>query len=71
MAMISTNPRLFRGLSASTLFNRLSRMNALRKQRALLKSLPAKRLADLGVSAKQAHQEANRPIWDVPSHWQR
>lgn len=71
MTMITTNPRRFSDLSASRLFSRLSRMNALRKQRAMLKSLPAERLADLGVSAKQAHQEANRPIWDVPSHWLR
>jgi uncharacterized protein YjiS (DUF1127 family) len=41
-----------------------------RRERVALSQLDAHRLDDLGLSPDQAQREANRPIWDVPSHWQ-
>ncbi|WP_457648406.1 DUF1127 domain-containing protein [Profundibacter sp.] len=42
-----------------------------RKQRRALRRLDSVALADLGLTRKQAKQEANRPIWDVPPNWLR
>ncbi|MFK7938691.1 MAG: DUF1127 domain-containing protein [Roseovarius sp.] len=42
---------------------------ALRRQRRTLAQLDNTRLADLGLTRTQAQAEAQRPIWDVPSHW--
>ncbi len=42
---------------------------ATRQQRLALKALDAEQLCDLGLTAKQAHEEANLPVWDVPDHW--
>lgn len=36
------------------------------RQRQVLKRLDAAALADIGISRKQAEQEANRAIWDLP-----
>ncbi|WP_424940810.1 DUF1127 domain-containing protein [Aliiroseovarius sp. S253] len=41
-----------------------------RRERVALSQLDAQRLDDLGLTRAQAQSEANRPIWDVPSHWQ-
>lgn len=41
-----------------------------RRERIALSQLDANRLDDLGLTRAQADREANRPIWDVPSHWQ-
>lgn len=40
-----------------------------RRERAALAQLDASRLEDIGLTRAQADHEANRPIWDVPSHW--
>jgi len=40
-------------------------------QRRALRRLDSAALADLGLTRKQAKQEANRPIWDVPANWLR
>ncbi|MGC1502795.1 MAG: DUF1127 domain-containing protein [Sulfitobacter sp.] len=42
---------------------------ALLRSRRQLADLDQHRLDDLGISAKAAQAEANRPIWDVPAHW--
>ncbi len=39
------------------------------RSRHHLSTLEPHILDDLGISAKQAQKEANRPIWDVPAHW--
>lgn len=41
----------------------------LRRQRRHLKTLTPAQLCDIGISRSQATTEANRPVWDVPSHW--
>ncbi|MFT5648714.1 MAG: hypothetical protein ACI9TZ_000179, partial [Yoonia sp.] len=33
--------------------------------------LDTQQLCDVGISAKQAAAEADRPVWDVPAHWTR
>jgi len=42
---------------------------ALYSQRKALAKLDASDLRDLGLTRAQALEEANRPIWDVPSNW--
>ena len=42
-----------------------------RNQRRELRRLDNAALDDLGLTRKQAKQEANRPIWDVPANWLR
>ncbi|MEP5730710.1 MAG: DUF1127 domain-containing protein [Sulfitobacter sp.] len=39
------------------------------RSRQQLKTLDDAMLADIGLSARDAQKEAQRPIWDVPSHW--
>ncbi|MBM1687619.1 DUF1127 domain-containing protein [Sulfitobacter geojensis] len=39
------------------------------RSRRQLAALDQHQLDDLGISAKAAQAEANRPIWDVPAHW--
>ena len=39
------------------------------RSRRTLAQLDAHALADIGVSAKSAHKEAVKPIWDVPANW--
>lgn len=39
------------------------------RTRRQLRSLDAKQLADIGVTAQDARKEANRPVWDVPATW--
>ena len=47
----------------------LSALNTLWRQRKALSELEPHLLDDIAVSAKMAKNEANRPIWDIPSHW--
>ncbi|MEM1432293.1 MAG: DUF1127 domain-containing protein [Pseudomonadota bacterium] len=47
----------------------LSSLYALYRQRQDLASLDDHLLKDIGLSKDQARQEAERPIWDVPSNW--
>lgn len=42
---------------------------AVLRSRRQLAALDQHQLDDLGISAKAAQAEANRPIWDVPAHW--
>lgn len=39
------------------------------RQRRQLARLDAALLDDLGLSERQALEEAARPIWDAPDHW--
>lgn len=41
-----------------------------RRERQVLADLDAHRLKDIGLTEAEAHREANRPLWDVPTHWQ-
>ncbi|MEM1362712.1 MAG: DUF1127 domain-containing protein [Pseudomonadota bacterium] len=40
-------------------------------QRKDLANLDAHLLKDIGISPEAAKTEASRPIWDVPTHWQK
>ena len=51
------------------LFNAVSDMIAVARQRKALAALPEHLLSDIGVSAKAARAEAERAPWDVPAHW--
>ena len=39
------------------------------RQRRALAALDDTRLADLGLSRRDAEVEASRPVWDAPAHW--
>lgn len=41
------------------------------RQRHALDQLDDHMLEDIGLTRRDAHTEAHRPIWDVPSHWLR
>lgn len=47
----------------------LRAMLTLWQQRRALARLSPEALSDMGLSAADAHQEAVRPLWDVPAHW--
>ncbi|MFT5065385.1 MAG: hypothetical protein ACJAXK_000316 [Yoonia sp.] len=55
----------------TNLWARLSTWRALGRQRRDLAKLDTQQLCDVGISAKQAAAEADRPVWDVPAHWTR
>jgi hypothetical protein len=42
-----------------------------KRQRAQLAQLDATLLADIGITFHQAHTEAARAAWDVPTTWLR
>ncbi len=42
-----------------------------RAQRNALARLDAAALSDIGITARDALTEAQRPAWDVPSSWRR
>ncbi|SEV98696.1 Uncharacterized conserved protein YjiS, DUF1127 family [Aliiroseovarius sediminilitoris] len=39
------------------------------RERHALANLDAIRLKDIGLTPDAAYREANRPIWDIPAHW--
>lgn len=47
----------------------VSAVDALWRQRKALSELAPHLLKDIGISAKLARNEADRPFWDIPSHW--
>lgn len=51
------------------LFSVAMRAVALRRQRAALRRLDDRSLADIGVPRHAAEAEAARPFWDVPANW--
>ncbi|MEO9572667.1 MAG: DUF1127 domain-containing protein [Tateyamaria sp.] len=58
----------FRTDSANKRFSLTTLFSVWRSRRALAQ-LDANALADIGISAKSAHKEAAKPIWDVPANW--
>lgn len=64
-----TLPAQTRGLSG--LFSFAARSAALYRQRAALRRLDSRALEDIGITRAEADEEASRPIWDAPQHWQR
>lgn len=54
-----------------SLWSRLSAALAVHRQRQALAALDDHVLRDLGLSRDAALAEANRPLWDVPRHWQQ
>ena len=65
--MISATP-LFQkrgeGLLLDTLFD-------LWRSRNTLAQLDSAALEDIGLSARDAHSEAQKPFWDVPANWRK
>ena len=53
----------------TSLFAQLSQAVTVWKQRRHLENLDADALKDIGISAREAHSEANRALWDVPAQW--
>lgn len=47
----------------------LTHMLAVWRSRHALAKLDARALDDIGVSARNAADEAAKPIWDVPATW--
>ena len=60
-------PRLRRFSLLSTLM----RWVETSRQRAALRRLDDAALKDVGISASDAREEADRPFWDAPDHWHR
>ena len=50
---------------------RLAFLKGIATERAQLAALDAGQLADIGLTAEQAREEAGRPFWDAPTHWRR
>ncbi|MEL7026402.1 MAG: DUF1127 domain-containing protein [Pseudomonadota bacterium] len=44
---------------------------SLYRQRRELLDMPQHLLDDIGITRREAEEEARRSIWDAPSHWQR
>ena len=40
-----------------------------RRHRRTLRTLEPHLLRDIGLTEAEARREAERPFWDVPSHW--
>ncbi len=63
---------LFRAVSAmSAPLASIRTIISVAKERQALKNLPVERLDDIGYSTQDVETEANRGVWDVPSHWKR
>jgi uncharacterized protein YjiS (DUF1127 family) len=70
MATFSTNTTAHaHGFSFSAVFNAFATLIEVAKQRRALGQLDDTRLADLGITAKQAHSEAKKPFWNAPKNW--
>ncbi len=65
MAYISTSRAIARPARRFSLMTYIG----LYRQRRALAALDENQLKDIGISAEEAHKEANRPIWDAPTHW--
>ncbi len=71
MALIDFLPRSTTLAGASRPRLSLTVMLDVWRSRRALKSLDQDALADVGLDAKMAHKEAQKPIWDVPDNWRR
>jgi uncharacterized protein YjiS (DUF1127 family) len=56
-------------LSVMSLTFRLTRAQALHRQRCALAALDDRLLDDVGLTRDQAEAEVNAPLWDAPAHW--
>ncbi len=54
---------------SGTLASIIARAATLRRQRAALRRLDDRALADIGLTRHEANAEASRPVWDVPATW--
>lgn len=63
------SPSLNTTNKARSLVELIARAYGLWCSRRALARLTATQLEDVGVTASEAHDEANRPIWDVPANW--
>ena len=52
-----------------SIWQRLMRARALRRQRRDLRALDDYQLRDIGVSAADRERELRRPVWRAPDHW--
>jgi uncharacterized protein YjiS (DUF1127 family) len=59
------------GARPSSFWQRIRLAVEARRQRRALLDLTPERLDDLGLSRATAHDEATKPIWNVPAHWLR
>lgn len=55
--------------SRKTLVSRVFLFLSILRERNQLKHLDAHLLKDIGITKAQAHQEADRPVWDAPHRW--
>lgn len=72
MAYISETQRPTANRSSRRRFSiwaMLVQMHRLARQRQVLATLEPDQLRDIGISAYDAKKEADRPVWDIPSHW--
>ncbi len=51
------------------LVDRLIAANGLHRQHQAMLNLDDALLRDIGLTRFEAETEANRPIWDAPTHW--
>jgi uncharacterized protein YjiS (DUF1127 family) len=56
-------------VTALSLTSRLTRAQALHRQRCALAALDDRLLADVGLTREQAEAEMNASLWDAPAHW--
>ncbi len=49
----------------------LSRLFSVQRSRRHLSRLDNHALQDLGLTPREAAEEADRPIWDVPASWRK
>lgn len=69
ITLSQTHAQIGRTLSRPTNKNRFSRYLSLYRQRRALAQLDTHLLEDIGISRETANTEAERPIWDAPTHW--
>ncbi|MEG3662320.1 DUF1127 domain-containing protein [Celeribacter halophilus] len=62
-------PRTTGAQPSRSLVARLRMAMAISRQRRALARLDEARLADLGLTRKEALSEAARPMWDAPRNW--
>ena len=64
-SLATPSSRAFRAL------DRLVALMALGRSRHRLGELDDHLLRDIGLTRSEARQEADRPVWNAPSHWLR
>ncbi len=74
-ASVATSTMTIRRVEMQSTLDRLAETLRLglaaHRQRQSLRGMDAARLADIGLTARQADAECNRPFWDVPHSWRR